>query len=63
MPKNNQNRWVFKPKGESKAINHIEKELNIPNTIANLLVQRGLDSFEKAKSFFAQILTNYMTHS
>lgn len=52
MPKNKQNRWVFKPKAEMKTVNQLEKELQIPNTIANLLVQKGIRSFEDAKSFF-----------
>lgn len=52
MPKNTQNRWVFKPNGDKKTVNLMQNELGIPNTVANLLVQRGITDFESAKHFF-----------
>jgi single-stranded-DNA-specific exonuclease len=45
-------RWTLKDKPSEEKINHIAKEINVDTTIAALLVQRGIDTFEKAKSFF-----------
>lgn len=42
----------IKPRGSVDAIDHISSKLNVDEHIANLLVQRGVDSYEKAKDFF-----------
>ena len=52
MPKVNQNRWVVKPKGDDKVVAELQKSLDIPHTVANLLVQRGIHNFDEAKAFF-----------
>ncbi len=44
--------WRIKPKGNHKDIKKIQQVLGVPETIANLLVQRGIKNFEQAKSFF-----------
>ncbi|HEX5002178.1 MAG TPA: single-stranded-DNA-specific exonuclease RecJ [Bacteroidia bacterium] len=46
------NRWVVKPRGEKEKIEHLSKQLNIHPILANLLIQRGHDTFESAKDFF-----------
>ncbi|OFX17992.1 MAG: single-stranded-DNA-specific exonuclease RecJ [Bacteroidetes bacterium GWA2_31_9] len=45
-------RWVVKPIGNKDEINSISSALNIDNALANLLVQRGIKTFDNAKSFF-----------
>lgn len=45
-------RWVVKPIGNKDEVNTIASALNIDNALANLLVQRGIKTFDNAKSFF-----------
>ncbi|MBL0342397.1 MAG: single-stranded-DNA-specific exonuclease RecJ [Bacteroidetes bacterium] len=44
--------WVIKERGDKELIESLSKQLNINPILANLLVQRGHDTFEKAKQFF-----------
>ena len=45
-------RWIIKDKVDADKINHISKALDIDHILATLLVQRGIDNFDKAKHFF-----------
>ena len=45
-------RWVVKPQGDSEAVAKLASVLRISPVLANLLVQRGIDTLEKAKKFF-----------
>lgn len=45
-------RWVIKKKGDEQLINTLAQELDINKHLANLLVQRGVKTFEEAKAFF-----------
>lgn len=45
-------RWSLKQNPDSSIIQHLKNTLNVSPLIANLLAQRGVDSFEKAKKFF-----------
>ncbi len=45
-------RWVLKQKGDSSLVSGIAGALGIENALAELLVQRGITSFEEAKAFF-----------
>ncbi|MFH0865810.1 MAG: single-stranded-DNA-specific exonuclease RecJ [Bacteroidota bacterium] len=45
-------RWVIKELGEAKTVKALEKELNVSQYIANLLVQRGINTLIEAKTFF-----------
>lgn len=45
-------RWVIKSPGNKEIIEHLSKSLNVDFTIANLLVQRGINTFDEAKNFF-----------
>lgn len=51
-------RWVLKPQGNEKDVQHLAKELNIEPVLANLLVQRGVKTFEQSKAFFRPSLDN-----
>lgn len=50
--------WKIKENGHDDAINRLSKELNINTILSTLLVQRGINTFEKAKSFFRPSLSN-----
>ncbi|MBS3773582.1 MAG: single-stranded-DNA-specific exonuclease RecJ [Bacteroidales bacterium] len=45
-------RWVSKPRGDQKEVDHLAEVLNINDLLATLLVQRGIKTFDQAKSFF-----------
>ncbi|NVN93834.1 MAG: single-stranded-DNA-specific exonuclease RecJ [Bacteroidetes bacterium] len=45
-------RWVLKKQGDNKIITDLQQALNIDIHLANLLVQRGIYTFDEAKSFF-----------
>ncbi len=45
-------RWAIKPPGTIEIVRTLSKELNISLVLANLLVQRGVKSFDEAKKFF-----------
>jgi single-stranded-DNA-specific exonuclease len=45
-------RWVLKEHGERQLVNSLATELGIDPVLADLLVQRGVTSFEEAKAFF-----------
>ncbi len=47
-----ESKWVLKPEGNSEMVERIEKELNVSKVIANMLVQRGMETFDEAKAFF-----------
>lgn len=51
-------RWVIKPQGNEKDVQKLAEELNIKPVLANLLVQRGVKTFEQAKAFFRPSLDN-----
>ena len=45
-------RWVVKEQGEPQAVENLSAALGIAPVLANLLVQRGIDTVEKADRFF-----------
>jgi len=45
-------RWIIKERGDEIVIGHLSNELNIDQHLANLLVQRGIHTFDQAKAFF-----------
>ena len=50
MPR--EKRWVVKPQGNPEAVAAMAAATGISPVLANLLVQRGIDTLEKAKKFF-----------
>ncbi|MBO5234742.1 MAG: single-stranded-DNA-specific exonuclease RecJ [Alistipes sp.] len=51
-------RWVVKPQGETRAVENLSAALGIAPVLANLLVQRGIDTVEKADRFFRPSLAH-----
>ncbi len=50
-------RWTIKPKPNNEKIQHLKEILGVNSIIATLLVQRGIENFEQAKSFFRPSLS------
>lgn len=51
-------RWVVKPQGEPETVARVASDLRISPVLANLLVQRGIDTLEKADKFFKPSLSD-----
>ncbi len=47
-----QKKWILKPLSPSEAIQNLCAQLNVSDATANLLYQRGIDTYQAAKSFF-----------
>jgi single-stranded-DNA-specific exonuclease len=45
-------RWTLKPKPDSKIVEDLQKALQVDQSVATLLVQRGIETYEEAKQFF-----------
>ncbi|EGV43118.1 single-stranded-DNA-specific exonuclease RecJ [Bizionia argentinensis JUB59] len=45
-------RWTIKPKPESEKVDALQKALQVEPIVANLLLQRGIESYDAAKTFF-----------
>ena len=45
-------RWEVKAQGDAAVVAHIASQIGISPVLANLLVQRGIDTVEKAEKFF-----------
>lgn len=51
-------RWVIKERPDDKVVQDLAQQLNINQSLASLLVQRDIRSFESAKSFFRPKLSD-----
>lgn len=51
-------RWTLKAKPEQHKINHLKNVLNVEENVATLLIQRGIETFEEAKTFFRPQLSD-----
>ena len=49
-------RWNIKSKPEKEKVQALQNALQVDETIATLLVQRGIETFEQAKTFFRPTL-------
>jgi len=45
-------RWTLKPKPDSKTVEDLLKALQVDTSVAILLAQRGIDTYDAAKTFF-----------
>lgn len=45
-------RWVYKPTSNEEDIKQLSEDLNIDRLLANLLIQRGIKTYDQAKKFF-----------
>ena len=51
-------RWTLKQKPNPKKVNHLKDVLNVNDAIATLLVQRGIENYNQAKTFFRPSLND-----
>ncbi|TXN37809.1 single-stranded-DNA-specific exonuclease RecJ [Flagellimonas hymeniacidonis] len=51
-------RWTIKPKPTPKDIDRLSKELKIDSLVAQLLLQRGITTYQEAKDFFRPQLSH-----
>lgn len=51
-------RWTLKPKPSQEKVKHLASQLNVDEIVATLLVQRGIETFEQAKTFFRPSLND-----
>lgn len=58
MTKTTSKRWTLKPKPDWSKVKELSKALNIDDIIASLLVQRGVETYEAAKTFFRPQLSD-----
>ena len=47
-----QKRWIFNEDFDGDAINTLQQELSVSQTLAKLINQKGIGTFDEAKSFF-----------
>ena len=45
-------KWLYKESKEPNLVSQLQRELNVPYTVASLLVQREIPDFDTAKTFF-----------
>jgi single-stranded-DNA-specific exonuclease len=45
-------RWIYRDEIEEDVVSQFAQELNINHTITKILIQRGISTFEQAKSYF-----------
>lgn len=53
---NRENRWTLAPPPNPESVARLSKEINVPEPIARVLVLRGIDDYDKAKSYFRPTL-------
>jgi len=51
-------RWVLKKKPDVEVVEQLSKQLNINGTLTELLIHRGVSTFEEARSFFRPQLSD-----
>lgn len=51
-------RWAIKNRGDEEVVNRLASELRINKFLVNMLVQRGITSYEEARRFFRPSLEN-----
>jgi single-stranded-DNA-specific exonuclease len=51
-------RWTIKPKPDSKSVEDLQKALQVDHSVATLLLQRGIETYEEAKTFFRPSLSD-----
>ena len=44
--------WRFKPEPDPEITRRLERELQVPQAVARLLAQRGVENFEAARQYF-----------
>lgn len=53
-------KWIVMEPGNPALVRQLTQELGIDSVLANLLVQRGIDTFAKAREFSVPTFQSYM---
>jgi single-stranded-DNA-specific exonuclease len=51
-------RWTLKPIPKKEKVTKLAKELSVDDLVAQLLIQRGIETFDEAKKFFRPSITD-----
>ena len=51
-------RWTLQSKPEKEKVQKLQNELQVDEIIATLLIQRGIETFEQARTFFRPTLND-----
>lgn len=51
-------RWIIKESGDSEVVKQLAEALSIDHSLANLLVQRNIKTYDEARAFFRPQLTD-----
>lgn len=51
-------KWILKPAGDPEIVSRLTSELGVDRVLAELLVQRGMHTFDEARAFFRPSLDN-----
>ena len=51
-------KWILKPKANEQLVAELQESLGVAKIVAELLVQRGITTFETAKTFFRPDLSH-----
>ena len=51
-------RWTLKPKSNSEKLRVLQESLQVDEVVATLLLQRGIETYEEAKTFFRPSLSD-----
>jgi len=53
-----ESKWVFKPDGDTEIVEKLSKEINVSKAIANMLINRNIETYDEAKAFFRPQLSH-----
>lgn len=53
-----QYRWTITPEHDHALVERLTAEMNVPETVTRILVNRGIDSYERAREFFRPAITD-----
>lgn len=56
-------KWIIKERGDSAVVGQLAERLEISDSLANLMVQRGITTPGEAQAFFILVWTAFMTRS
>ena len=51
-------KWILKESADAEKVNRLAAEIGIDRVLAELLVKRGVETFEQARAFFRPSLSN-----
>ncbi|MGD9327391.1 MAG: single-stranded-DNA-specific exonuclease RecJ [Cyclobacteriaceae bacterium] len=50
-------RWIIKSTPDNRKVEQLSKEINVNPVLSSILIQRGIDTYKKAKSYFRPSLS------